>query len=125
MLRRQSETLSLTKSGHPTPSHPSDHHLKFIFFSSPTDCACVGERGREGERDRGREREGERERTSGLSQSVTFFSTYFVSCNGPCAPKEKWHRKEHIIIICSPPFFLPTVPLTWSGNGSGGSERTN
>ena len=25
--------------------------------------------------------------------------TYFVSCNGPCAPKEKWHRKEHIIII--------------------------
>ena len=25
--------------------------------------------------------------------------TYFISCNGPCAPKEKWHRKEHIIII--------------------------
>ena len=22
-----------------------------------------------------------------------------MSCNGPCAPKEKWHRKEHIIII--------------------------
>ena len=21
------------------------------------------------------------------------------SCHGPCAPKEKWHRKEHIIII--------------------------
>ena len=39
--------------------------------------------------------------TIGLSQSVRvfFFSTYFVSCNGPCAPKEKWHRKEHIIII--------------------------
>ena len=53
-LRRQSGTLSLTKSGHPTPSHPSN----------------------------GRERE----RTSGLSQSVRFFSTYFVSCNGPCAP---------------------------------------
>ena len=31
---------------------------------------------------------------------VVFFSpTYFVSCNGPCAPKEKWHRKELIIII--------------------------
>ena len=33
-----------------------------------------------------------------------FFNTWslftiFVSCNGPCAPKEKWHRKEHIIII--------------------------
>ena len=27
------------------------------------------------------------------------FFTYFVSCNGPCALKEKWHRKEHIIII--------------------------
>ena len=46
------------ESGHPTPSHPSNHHLKRIFFSSPTDCVCVcvwgGERG-EGER--GRERE--------------------------------------------------------------------
>ena len=53
-----------------------------------------------GGREGGRERE--RERTSGLSQSVKFFfSTYFVSCNGPCAPKEKWHRKEHIIIILS------------------------
>ena len=30
---------------------------------------------------------------------VFFFPTHFVSCNGPCAPKEKWHRKEHIIII--------------------------
>ena len=30
--------------------------------------------------------------------SLCFF-TYFVSCNGPCAPKEKWHRKEHIIIF--------------------------
>ena len=28
-----------------------------------------------------------------------FFVTYFVSCNGPCAPKKKWHRKEPIIII--------------------------
>ena len=44
-----------------------------------------------------------RERISGLSQSVRgiFFSffTYFVPSNGPCAPKEKWHRKEHTIII--------------------------
>ena len=36
LLRQQSGTLSLTKSGHPTPSHPSNHHLKLIFFSSPT-----------------------------------------------------------------------------------------
>ena len=28
-----------------------------------------------------------------------FFSIYFVSCSGPCALKEKWHRKEHIVII--------------------------
>ena len=52
---------------------------------------------------RGRERERERERTSGLSQSVRvfflFFFPTFVSCDGPCALKEKWHRKEHIIII--------------------------
>ena len=28
-----------------------------------------------------------------------FVPTYFISCNGPCAPKEKWHGKEHIVII--------------------------
>ena len=28
-----------------------------------------------------------------------FSSTYFVSCNGPCALKEKRHRKEHIVVI--------------------------
>ena len=49
------------------------------------------ERGREGARER------KRERTRGLSQSVSnLFSTWFVSCNGPCAPKEKWHRQGHI-----------------------------
>ena len=81
MLRQQSGTLSLTKSGHPTPSYPSNHHLKLIFFSSPTDCVRVGEGGRNGEggeRGRGGGREGERRgrergRTSGLSQSVRFF----------------------------------------------------
>ena len=88
LLRRQSGTLSLTKSGHSTPSHPSNHHLKLSFFSSPTDCVR-GERerekgrgeGREKGRERGRERERERERTSGQSQSVCvlfFFITYFV-----------------------------------------------
>ena len=42
-----------------------------------------------------------RERPSGPLQNVRgfFFFTYFVSCNGPCAPKKKWRRKEHIIII--------------------------
>ena len=30
---------------------------------------------------------------------VVVFCFCFFSCNGPCAPKEKWHRKEHIIII--------------------------
>ena len=45
VLHQQSGTLSLTKSGHPTPSHPSNHHLKRIFSSSPTDCVCVWEGG--------------------------------------------------------------------------------
>ena len=61
MLRRQSGTLSLTKSSHPTPSHPSNHHLKLILISSPTDCVCVQGREKEvewrRERERGRERE--------------------------------------------------------------------
>ena len=28
-----------------------------------------------------------------------FVCTFFFSCNGPCAPKEKWHRKQRIIVI--------------------------
>ena len=64
MLLRQSGTLSLTKSGHPTPSHTSNHHSELIFFSNPTDC------GAEERKKEGGERGGERERTSGLSQSV-------------------------------------------------------
>ena len=51
MLCWQSGTLSLTKLGHPAPSHPSNHHLKLIFFSSPTDCVCVCVRERERERE--------------------------------------------------------------------------
>ena len=27
------------------------------------------------------------------------FFLFFLTCNSPCAPKEKWYRKEHIIII--------------------------
>ena len=27
--------------------------------------------------------------------------TYVISSYGPCAPKKKWHRKEHITIISS------------------------
>ena len=103
MLRRQSGTLSLTKSGYPTPIHPSDHHLKLLFFSSPTDYVCACMCGREREKERGRESEREKgwERELVFYRKVWFFSTCFVSCNGPCAPKEKWHKKEHIIIISS------------------------
>ena len=62
MLRRQSGTFSLTKSGHPAPSSPSNHHLKLIFFSSPTDCECGGGgRGKESEGETRRERKKERE----------------------------------------------------------------
>ena len=28
---------------------------------------------------------------------ISFY--FFAPCNGPCAPMEKWHRKEHIVII--------------------------
>ena len=51
MLRRQSGTLSLTKSGHPASSRLSNLHLILIFFRSPTDCVCGGGGGRGGERD--------------------------------------------------------------------------
>ena len=60
-------------------------------------------RGGEGKRVRERKRKWGGGRTSDLLQSVrgffSFFLTYFVSSNGPCAPKKKWHRKEHIFII--------------------------
>ena len=59
------------KSGHPTPSHRSNHHLKSIFFSNPADCVCVG-RG-------GGLRERERERTSGLLQSVRVFVVVVIN----------------------------------------------
>ena len=88
MLHRLSGTLFLTKSGHPTPSHPSNHHLKPIFFSSPTDCVCVWE---------GRI-EGGGERELAVCSKVWEFKKK-VSCNGPFASKENWHRKEHIIVI--------------------------
>ena len=94
MLRRQSGTLSLTKSGNPT--------LKNCSFSAVLLIVCVGGGGGERERESEVEREKEREKTSGLSQRVRggcFFPAYFVSCYGPCALKETWHRKEHIIII--------------------------
>ena len=37
--------------------------------------------------------------------------------NGPCAPKEKWHRKEHniIIIIIIMVVNLFTVVFAWTG----------
>ena len=84
MLRRQSGTHSLTKSGHPNPipSHSSNHSLKLIFFSSPTDCVCQRGR-RDGEWGRGRERgreRGERVRASGLLQSVRGFFVLFLFC---------------------------------------------
>ena len=56
-----SGALSLTKSGHSTPSHPSNHYLKLIFFGSPTDsvcvCVCMCVWGWGGDRKRERERE--------------------------------------------------------------------
>ena len=42
----------------------------------------------------------------------SLFFTYFVSCNGLCAPKEKLHRKEHFIIII-------IIIITWVVRGIG------
>ena len=73
------------KSGHPTPSHPSHHQFKLIFFSSPTDCVCVW-----GGREWGG---GEREKLVVYPKVWSFcvcfflFPTYFVSYDRPCAQK--------------------------------------
>ena len=103
MLRRQSGTLSLMKSVHQIPSHPPNHHLKLIFFNSPTDCVGRGGRGQT-------VRERERELVVYRKVWEFFFSsTHLVSCHWPCAPKEKWHRKEHIIII----IIIRLKPASW------------
>ena len=79
---RSSNTISSFKSSLKT----------YLFQQSYWLCMYVGGRQREErereEGERQREREGVRERTSGLSQSVRFFPP-LISCNGPCAPKEK------------------------------------
>ena len=71
----------------------------------------------------GREREWrQRERelvVYGKVWGFIFFLTYFVSWNGPCAPKEQWHRKEHIIIIIIViinPLILSTCQLNRPGH---------
>ena len=46
-----------------------------------------------------------------LHETIFFFLTYVASCNAPCAPKEKWHRKEHIIIIITIIIILPNRHL--------------
>ena len=55
--------------------------------------------GGESEGRKGKERERELVVYHKVRKFLGFFLTYFVSCYGPYAPKEKWHRKEHIIII--------------------------
>ena len=59
VLRQWSGALSLARSGHQTPSRPSSHRLRLVFFGGPAGC--------------GGGSEGERERTSGLSQNVRVF----------------------------------------------------
>ena len=65
-------------------------------------------RGRESGKEIEREKESERERERGGGELVVYrkvsflcvgFFAYFDSSNEPCAPREKWHRKEDIIII--------------------------
>ena len=56
------------------------------------ECVCVGGGVREGG--------GERDKELVVYRKVwDVFPTYFVSCNRLCSQKEKWHGKEHIIII--------------------------
>ena len=98
-----SGTLFLMKSGQ-APSHSSDHLLKPIFSSSPTNCMCVCVCVCVCVRER--EKECVCVWPGGLSRSVRgffgcffhFCLTYFVSCNGPCALKEKWHRKNTLLL---------------------------
>ena len=49
------------------------------------------------------DRRGERERELVVYREVWEFFfyiyTYFVSCDGPCAQKGKWHRKKKYIVI--------------------------
>ena len=59
MMHRQSGTLSLMKQGHPTPSHPSNHHLKLCLFQQSYWLCVWG--GEEAERERDRQTERERE----------------------------------------------------------------
>ena len=62
-------------------------------------CVCgEGDREREGERGEGER--GEKEGELVVYHKVwDFFFPLLISCDGPFAQKEKWHRKEHIIII--------------------------
>ena len=83
MLHQQSGTLSLMKSGHPTPSHPSNHHLK-LFFSAVLLilCMCVCGRDRKkggwGGGERESERERERERKLVVYHKVWDFFFFFL-----------------------------------------------
>ena len=67
----------------------------------------------------------EESQSSSISLKKKFFSTYLVSCNGPCVPKEKWHRKEHtiiniIIISLSPRMFHLQHWQGWNQFGTTG-----
>ena len=84
----------------------ANHHVKTKWVpytpNCDTDCASVCERERKRQKERGGgggEREKRERKLMVYRKSVTFFPTYFVSCNGPCALQEKRHIKEHIIII--------------------------
>ena len=106
MLRWQSGTLSLTKSGHPAPSHPSNHHLKLIFFSSPTDFACGGGG-----------REGERERTSGLSQAwegLFFFPLILFYVMGHLLRRRKSTEKNTLLLLLLLYYHLLSGPHSYS-----------
>ena len=82
----------------------------YLFQQSYWLCVCGG--GAEREREWG----GERERELVVHRKVRVFCLFVCRlCNGPCAPKEKWHRKEHIIMkthrgnttaVCASPTFL-------------------
>ena len=97
---RSSNTMSSFKSSPKTDLFQQSYWLWL--------CGWVGE-GAGRERVRGRESE----RTSGLSQSVRVFSTYFVSCNGSCTLKEKWLRKEYIVILLTVHLAYPSVSRGW------------
>ena len=52
-----------------------------------------------------------------------FFLTYFVSCNGPCAPKEKRHRNNTLLLLLYDTAWLYYTVLHSTVNYNNNNEK--